>query len=377
MKVALFYHSLVSDWNNGNAHFLRGITGELQRRGHSVRVFEPRDGWSVTNLVRDHGEEPLAAFRRTYPTLTSEAYDLDTLDLDRVLDDIDLVIVHEWNDPQLVSRIGRHRRLNTGYRLLFHDTHHRCVSHPDHIERFELWRYDGALVFGATIREQYLRHGWVDRVWVWHEAADTTVFYPRQGIAPVGDLVWVGNWGDDERNRELYEYLLNPINQLGLQATIFGVRYPSQHIEALHRLGIHYGRWLANFEVPHMYARYRVTVHVPRRFYTERLHGIPTIRPFEALACGIPLICAPWFDTEHLFRPGEDYLVASNGRAMREAIRDVLADDSLRELLARNGRTAIARRHTCAHRVNELLTIAHQLGMRNVWQTPVGQWEAA
>jgi spore maturation protein CgeB len=41
------------------------------------------------------------------------------------------------------------------------------------------------------------------------------------------------------------------------------------------------------------------------------LPGIPTIRVFEALACGIPLVSAPWDDSEHLFRPGEDFLVAA------------------------------------------------------------------
>ena len=41
MKIALFYHSLRSDWNHGNAHFLRGIASELQARGHEVRVLSP------------------------------------------------------------------------------------------------------------------------------------------------------------------------------------------------------------------------------------------------------------------------------------------------------------------------------------------------
>ena len=43
MRFVLFYHSLLSDWNHGNAHFLRGIAGELQHRGHEVVVYEPRD----------------------------------------------------------------------------------------------------------------------------------------------------------------------------------------------------------------------------------------------------------------------------------------------------------------------------------------------
>jgi hypothetical protein len=45
MRVVLFYHSLVSDWNHGNAHFLRGVASELIARGHEVAIYEPADGW--------------------------------------------------------------------------------------------------------------------------------------------------------------------------------------------------------------------------------------------------------------------------------------------------------------------------------------------
>src|SRR5688500_18634590 len=128
MRIVLFYHSLRSDWNHGNAHFLRGVVGELLFRGHDVRVLEPADAWSVQNLRAEHGDAPLAAFEAAYPNLVGagETYDLATLDLDRTLADADLVIVHEWSDHDLVKRIGEHRRTRGGYRLLFHDTHHRA-----------------------------------------------------------------------------------------------------------------------------------------------------------------------------------------------------------------------------------------------------------
>ena len=46
MRLVFFVHSLVSDWNHGNAHFLRGVVRELIARGHDVRVYEPEDAWS-------------------------------------------------------------------------------------------------------------------------------------------------------------------------------------------------------------------------------------------------------------------------------------------------------------------------------------------
>jgi spore maturation protein CgeB len=116
-----------------------------------------------------------------------------------------------------------------------------------------------------------------------------------------------------------------------------------------------------------------VTVHVPRRPYVEALPGIPTIRPFEALACGIPLVSAPWCDSEGLFRPGEDYLVARTGQEMRRHVRSVLNDPDLAAALAGNGRDTILARHTCAHRVDELLSIVHTVRPASADPVPRGR----
>jgi spore maturation protein CgeB len=102
-------------------------------------------------------------------------------------------------------------------------------------------------------------------------------------------------------------------------------------------------------------------VHVPRRFYRECLPGIPTIRVFEALACAIPLVTAPWDDCEALFEPGKDYLVARDGAQMRAHLEDLRADRGYAESLARHGLQTIRTRHTCAHRVQELLSICREL----------------
>jgi len=364
MRFVLFYHSLLSDWNHGNAHFLRGIAGELQHRGHEVVVYEPRDAWSAKELAADEGEDALEATLRAYPALQSVRYDPHSLDLDDVLDDADVVVVHEWNTHALVRRIGDHRRRGGRYALFFHDTHHRSVSDPGSMSAYDLSNYDGVLAFGNVIRDRYLAHGWAARAWTWHEAADTRVFSPREHQGAKRDLVWIGNWGDDERTHELETFLLDPVHDLELTATVHGVRYPDDARAALSRAGIRYAGWLPNYEVPAVFAAHRVTVHVPRRPYVRALRGIPTIRPFEALACGIPLVSAPWADEEGLFRPGLDYLVAADGRAMRRHLRDVLADEGLAASLAQHGRETILARHTCAHRVNELLAICAQVTSR-------------
>ena len=281
------------------------------------------------------------------------------LDLDRALDGADIVLVHEWNDPALVAAIGAHRLARGRYTLLFHDTHHRAVSDPDAIRAFDLQGYDAVLAFGAVLADVYQR--WGHRAFPWHEAADTTHFHPPAHEGPRAGLVWIGNWGDDERSAELETYLLRPAAAAGLPLDIHGVRYPVHALATLAAYKARYHGWLANAAAPGVFARHLATVHVPRRHYVEALPGIPTIRVFEALACGIPLLSAPWQDSEQLFRVGQDFQMLPSEAAMTQAMRDLAHDPDLRASLAAHGLETIRARHTCAHRAAELLAIVRDL----------------
>ncbi len=361
MQVAAFTHSLSSCWNHGNAHFLRGVLRELQDMGHAVRAWEPEGSWSRQNLLADGGEVGLGMFNHYYPELRAGFYPPDAPDLDAMLDGADLVLVHEWNPPALVAAIGRKRAQGGRFLLLFHDTHHRAVSDPDAIRHFDLSGYDSVLAFGATLARVYEGWGWTGRVFVWHEAADLRRFHPPSDPVPRKGAVWIGNWGDGERTAELEEFLLRPTEAAGLPLDIHGVRYPDEARALLTRHGAILRGWLPNPRAPEVFARHLVTVHVPRRYYVTLLPGIPTIRVFEALACGIPLVSAPWDDAEDLFTPGEDFLVARTGTEMTARLRAVAHDPELRDALARHGLDTIRARHSCAHRARELLAIAHAL----------------
>ena len=67
-------------------------------------------------------------------------------------------------------------------------------------------------------------------------------------------------------------------------------------------------------------------------------------------------------DTEGLFRPGEDYLVARDGAEMERHMAAVRDDAGLRQALVANGLAAIRARHSCAHRAAELLGVLRGLG---------------
>jgi spore maturation protein CgeB len=354
MRIVYFTHSLRSCWNHGNAHFLRGVLSELIARGHDVRVLEPEHAWSLENLTRDHGRAALDAFRSAYPELSSRTYRRPEEGAAQAWG-ADLVIVHEWNDPQLVAAVGRLRARGGRFTLLFHDTHHRAVSAPHEMQAYDVSCYDGVLAFGATLARVYEKWGWGDRVFVWHEAADVRRFHPPAREGEREGIIWIGNWGDGERSAELVDFLLRPAREAQLALDIYGVRYPDEAKRKLDEFGARYHGWIANAAVPDAFARHLATVHVPRRFYTQVLPGIPTIRVFEALACGIPLVSAPWDDCEHLFRVGDDFLMAANGAEMTRALRTLKQDPALREGLVRHGLETITSRHTCAHRVDELL----------------------
>src|SRR5919197_5986176 len=114
MRFLFYTHSLVSDWNHGNAHFLRGVMRELLARGHDVGTLEPQHGWSRANLLADQGHAALDRFRADFPELTSVTYDGD-FEHEGWLAEADVVMVHEWTEPELVARIGQARAAGGGF----------------------------------------------------------------------------------------------------------------------------------------------------------------------------------------------------------------------------------------------------------------------
>lgn len=365
LRIAYLCHSLRSDWNNGNAHFLRGLLRSLGAMGHDVEAFEPCTEWSMEHLRQEQsGEASLAQFRAAYPDLNIIPYrQADALSREYwhgALSDREFVIVHEWNRPELAHLLLELREV-LGFRLLLHDTHHRASSSPDQIRAFGSDRFDGVLCFGESLREIYRERFGIARAWTLHEAADTTVFRPNRKAEKTADVVWIGNWGDEERTGEIRKFLLDPAE--GLRAhrfAIYGVRYPQEGLSALRDAGIHYGGYLPNLEAPAVYAAARATVHIPRRQYAAALCGVPTVRVFEALACGIPLVSAPWTDTEHLFREG-DFLMVKGGEEMKRALRRLLDDPAAADAQALRGLETILARHTCRHRAEELTCICEEL----------------
>jgi len=367
LQIALFSHSLVSDWNHGNAHFLRGLMRELVRMGHQVRCYEELGSWSLSNLMKNEGDraiESIDSFRRTFPQLDIRFYKSGDSSFQTFLEDelreTDLVLLHEWNDPHVVNSVLALKQAY-GFIALFHDSHHRAHTNAAEILKFHLHLVDGVLAFGEAIRRIYTDGFGVARAWTFHEAADVEQFHPIRRRKDI-DVLWIGNWGDEERSTELQEFLIGPAEALpDFRLVAHGVRYPDLAISRLAEASIEYRGYLPNLFAPRLFAESMVALHIPRRQYANGLAGIPTIRVFEALACGVPLVCSPWNDEEKLFRGGEDYLVVRDGREMAAELRHLLCDAGMRHQLAENGLQTVLRRHTCAHRAQELLSICEEI----------------
>lgn len=361
MHFALFYQSLISDWSNGSAHFLRGIATELLQQGHEVSIYEPKNGWSRENLLQLHGKDPIRRFRTVYPTLSSHVFDVETIDLDLEMAGVDVAIVHAWNDPVLIERLGEHHGSAGGYCLLYHGAQHRF--HQSENRKIDLSHYDGLLAPGSAVRDLSVRNGWIERAWTWHEAADIRVFRPRFHGPPCYDLVWVGNWLGNERDDLFRDFFIAPAEKLRLRAVVHGAGYPPEMAKEFAASHVEFRGWIPNFAVPTVFAEAKATIHIPRRPMRSAPPGIPSIRIFEAMACGTPLICAPWEDVDELFRAGEDYLVARDPAHMERLLKNVLHDQGLANFLAAKGLSHILERHTCAHRVRELFGILRDIGI--------------
>jgi spore maturation protein CgeB len=364
LRLRFFAHSWRSDWNHGNAHFLRGLVTELMNLGHEVRCYEAANSWSFVNLMQEGcAAESLLKFQSAFPNLMVRTYPKEAFDhfAAEELRDADVVILHEWTASEIVFKVLALRQ-RYGFRLLFHDSHHRSYTKPQEIAELRVREFDGVLAFGEAIRRLYLELFAVPRAWTFHEAADTARFFPIAKSSR-NEINWIGNWGDDERTRELQEFLIEPLASVtSHQAAIYGVRYPEAAKAQLRNAGISYRGYLPNLSAPNVYSRSALTLHVPRRCYANGLSGIPTIRMFEAFACGVPLLCSPWVDTEGLFRADHDFICVPDGAAMKASIAELLQDDEVRRQLSANALQTIVDRHTCRHRAEQLVDICEELG---------------
>ncbi len=172
--------------------------------------------------------------------------------------------------------------------------------------------------------------------------------YGPTGEAPEWDLGYLGTYSDD-RQPVLDRLLLEPARRRpDLDFVVAGPQYPASI------------RWPANVERiehvgpdehPRFYGRQRFTLNVTRADMI-RLGWSPSVRLFEAAACGTPIISDHWRGIETLLEPGREIFLASSPAEVLRLLRGL--PEAERRAVGKRARARILAEHTAAHRAAEL-----------------------
>jgi spore maturation protein CgeB len=350
MRIVILGLSITSSWGNGHATTYRALTRELAARGHAVTFLERDLPWYAEN--RDLPRPPGA---RTY------LYDsLDALRATHEADvrAADLVIVGSYVAEG--NAVGDWVTSTATGTTAFYDIDTPVTlaklsnGGADYISRDLIPRYDLYLSFtgGPTL----------DRLEQEFGARMARALYcsvdPRQYAPDDADQRWdlgyLGTYSDD-RQSSLTELMLQPARALNTrQFVVAGAQYPPAI------------RWPENVtRITHVapgqhsafYNAQRYTLNLTRADMI-RAGWSPSVRLFEAAACGVPIISDYWEGIEEFFEPGREILIAESADDTAAYLHDTSEED--RVAVGRRGRERVMARHTAAHRAQELELYARE-----------------
>lgn len=344
MSIVILGLSITSSWGNGHATTYRGLVRELCARGHEVLFLERDVPWYADN--RDLAAPPYAR--------ASLYADLDELRarFETVVRDADLVIVGSYvPDGIAVGRwvLDTARGTTAFYDLDTPITLSRLATGDcEYLERSLVPRYGMYLSFtGGPTLTRIERELGSPRALPLYCSVDPALYGPEVRTTR-WDLGYMGTYSAD-RQRELRRLMLDPARaETTRKFVVAGPQYPSA-IE-----------WPPNVErIDHLapsqhrafYNEMAFTLNVTRSDMVAAGWS-PSVRLFEAAACGVPIITDAWPGLEELFEPDAEILIAHDGDDVLRYLRD-LGDPDRRAIGAR----ACARVrgfHTAAHRAAEL-----------------------
>jgi spore maturation protein CgeB len=236
---------------------------------------------------------------------------------------------------------------------------HRYLA-PGLIPRFDLYLSFTAGPVLSTLHERFGAR----RALAFHCLVDPDAYRPS-AARPRWDLGYLGTYSPD-RQPALEALLLDVARGArSRRFAVAGPQYPS---------GL---RWPENVErIEHVapprhrqfYGAQRFTLSVTRA-QMRRLGWSPSVRLFEAAACGTPVISDRWRGLEEIFQPGVEILIADTTADVRRMLEEIGEDE--REAIARAARRRVLGEHTAAHRVDLL---EHEL---RAGQQRADRWAAA
>jgi spore maturation protein CgeB len=351
LKIVILGLSITSSWGNGHATTYRALVRELERRGHDLLFLERDQPWYAQN--RDLPRPPYGR-TRLYTSL-DELRDTFAAPVR----DADLVIVGSFVPDG--AAVGDWVQRKAGGIKAFYDidtpvTLARLArGEHEYLKPSQIPRYDLYLSFtgGPTLARLEHEYG-SPCARVLYCSVDPQLYYP-QPQAPAWDLGYMGTYSVD-RQRSVDELLLRPASQCPKgRFVIAGPQYPANIA------------WPSNVQYqPHLppakhrefYNRQRFTLNITRADMIQAGWS-PSVRLFEAAACGTPIISDRWRGLDTLFVPGREILLAGRGEEVLAALNGIGEDERL-ELAAR-ARARILAEHTAAHRAEQLEGYALEL----------------
>jgi spore maturation protein CgeB len=344
LDVVVLGLSITSSWGNGHATTYRALVRALTERGHRVLFLERDVPWYAANR-----DLPAPPYGRTalYRSL-AELRDAHG----PALREADLVLVGSYV-PEGAAVLRLALELSRGT-TAFYD-----IDTPVTLSRLgrgDCEYLDAALVpaldlylsfTGGPTLERIERELRAPMARALYCSADPEVHRPSE-VPARWDLGYVGTYSAD-RQPALDRLLVEPARRRpSARFAVAGPQYPADldwpgNVERIDHLppGAH-----AAF-----YAAQRFTLNVTRADMV-RAGWSPSVRLFEASACGTPVISDPWPGLDAFFEPGRELLVARSSEDVLRVIAGI-GEEERRELGARARRRVLAQ-HTAAHRAREL-----------------------
>jgi spore maturation protein CgeB len=344
LDIVILGLSITSSWGNGHATTYRALVRALARRGHRIRFLERDVPWYAEN--RDLPRPPFAA--------THLYQGLDDLRdrFGREVAQADLVIVGSFV-PQgravCAWVLGTARGRTAFYDI---DTPGTLASLArgdcEYLEASLIPRFDLYLSFtGGPTLHRLERDLGARRARALYCSVDPDYYHPEPH-EPRWQLGYLGTYSAD-RQPALERLLFEPARlQPGNRFVVAGALYPPGLV------------WPANVDhLPHVapgdhrafYGQQRYTLNVTRADMVAAGHA-PSVRLFEAAACGVPIVSDAWPGLESFFVPGREILIAGSPREVRGLIEDL--PEHQRRRIGAAGRQRVLSAHTSGHRAEQL-----------------------
>ena len=344
LRVVIFGLSVTSSWGNGHATTYRGLIQGLTSLGHSVTFFERDLPWYAKN--RDLPDPPYARLH-LYTSLSDVKRKFAAQ-----VRDADLVMVGSYvpQGIELGEWVTRTARGVTA----FYDIDTPVTlgklarGENEYVSPRLIASYDLYLSFtgGSTLRHIERQFG-AAMARPLYCSVDPSLYRPQQH-QPVYQLGYMGTYSAD-RQASLENLLLEPARRLPkTRMVVAGPQYPANIFWPANVVRIVH---LSPAQHPSFYSRQRFTLNITR----EEMRSVgysPSVRLFEAAACGTPIISDDWPGIDEFFRPGTEILIAHSTENVMRYLRSI--DESERMAIGAKARERILSRHTAKHRAAEL-----------------------